>query len=967
MSKSRRSNRSSSGTTFASLGPKKSTQARKQDKKIKAKAARKAAAAAAASEAAIVVPAFLTFPAARKDPISKSLPATHGVPYGYSLPLAPDILAFPAAPEDPISKSLPATHGVPYGYSLPLAPDILAFPAAPEDPISKSLPATHGVPYGYSLPLAPDILAFPAAPEESISESTSLSSETSTFSARDTPFEYSLTLAPEVLAFPAAREDPHSSLLPLVTAVSASFADTKVPFGYSLKLAPELLAFPAAPQPSLSSSLPLSTAVLTSSPETEGPVGYDLQLAPEVLAFPAAPEVTVSESVLSAPDISTATEVEIPTTIPACCLASASQATREFPVGYSLKIAPEVLAFPAAPQPSLSSSLPLSTAVPTSSPETEGPVDYSLRLASEVLAFPAARVPVSSSLPLTTAASISSTFREVPFGYSLDLAPEILAFPGAPEAVSESVSSALEASTSSTPIVTEVEVSPPVSACHVTSAFATAREFPFGYALKLAPEILAFPAAQEDVTSDSLSPTPKESASPATTEPISTAIAVVPVPEPADLPLPASAVPSPVPAFAEIDPLPATAVFSTLPGVLVAAPPVIVVSSPSASRMAAEMRGFGFARFLGLASAIVHSSIGEWARLAIMAGLIFGGCCSNVFALESIIKESADCGLLITFVQFVLVASVGLYDHFDIRNPPFFVRPNVVPMSRWLVYVVLFSSVNLLNNVAFGLEISVPMHIILRSGGSVTTMLVGRLWGKRYSPMQVASVVLLSVGIVVAALFDAQSKVRQQTLSFILFYYTAKANDQKADAETDSPGAGIGLAVLLVAQLLSAVMGIYIQRTYEVYGGAWREALFYSHLLSLPFFLPVLGRLRTQLWVLLDSPLVVFSTWVLPRVRVEMPVHLAMLGLNALTQYACIRGVNLLGAQASALTVTIVLNMRKLASLLISIWLFGNRLAPGVLAGAAVVFASGALYAWESQRVSAAGRRLAGGQHKKRD
>ncbi len=72
--------------------------------------------------------------------------------------------------------------------------------------------------------------------------------------------------------------------------------------------------------------------------------------------------------------------------------------------------------------------------------------------------------------------------------------------------------------------------------------------------------------------------------------------------------------------------------------------------------------------------------------------------------------------------------------------------------------------------------------------------------------------------------------------------------------------------------------------------------------------------------------------------------------VNALTQYACIRGVNKLAARTSALTVTIVLNIRKLVSLLLSIWLFGNRLPAGVLLGAAVVFASGALYGWEEQR-----------------
>ena len=90
----------------------------------------------------------------------------------------------------------------------------------------------------------------------------------------------------------------------------------------------------------------------------------------------------------------------------------------------------------------------------------------------------------------------------------------------------------------------------------------------------------------------------------------------------------------------------------------------------------------------------------------------------------------------------------------------------------------MFFAVNMLNNFAFGYNISVPVHIILRSGGSVMTMLVGYTWGKRYTGMQseslqemarkyvtnteptsVFSVAMLTAGIGVAAMADAQAKV----------------------------------------------------------------------------------------------------------------------------------------------------------------------------------------------------------------
>jgi len=82
-----------------------------------------------------------------------------------------------------------------------------------------------------------------------------------------------------------------------------------------------------------------------------------------------------------------------------------------------------------------------------------------------------------------------------------------------------------------------------------------------------------------------------------------------------------------------------------------------------------------------------------------------------------------------------------------------------VPMARWAYIAFLFYSINMLNNWAFAFNISVPVHIILRSFGSVTTMLAGVVRGKRYSKLQVTSVVILTVGVLVSAWADSMSKV----------------------------------------------------------------------------------------------------------------------------------------------------------------------------------------------------------------
>jgi solute carrier family 35 (UDP-xylose/UDP-N-acetylglucosamine transporter), member B4 len=113
-----------------------------------------------------------------------------------------------------------------------------------------------------------------------------------------------------------------------------------------------------------------------------------------------------------------------------------------------------------------------------------------------------------------------------------------------------------------------------------------------------------------------------------------------------------------------------------------------------------------------------------------------------------------------TFVQFLFVAVTGYISQFDPSRPPFFLKPNQVPIRRWLINIVLFFSINVLNNHAFSYDISVPVHIILRSGGSITTMIAGGLYGKRYSRIQVVAVLLLTVGVITAAWSDAQAKVR---------------------------------------------------------------------------------------------------------------------------------------------------------------------------------------------------------------
>lgn len=294
-------------------------------------------------------------------------------------------------------------------------------------------------------------------------------------------------------------------------------------------------------------------------------------------------------------------------------------------------------------------------------------------------------------------------------------------------------------------------------------------------------------------------------------------------------------------------------------------------------------------------------------------------------------------------------------------------------------------TVNLMNNSAFLFKISVPLHIIIRSGGPVTSMIIGYLYNsKRYTRMQVFAVFMLSVGVVTAALADASSK--------------GKSLDIGLSTDRTSVRTVVGFGVLGLAMVLAAFQGVYADRLYQRYGrNNWREGLFYSHALSLSMLIPTYSKFVPQIRALLSSPSIIASSPRLASVSSTLssatstisststatpspfsthtsfllqPVLLSLLSnsliysllshiplklvyfvLNALTQYLCIRGVYLLSAKSSSLTVTVVLNIRKLVSLVLSVYMFGNHLSGGVMAGAALVFVAGGIYAWEGARL----------------
>lgn len=304
---------------------------------------------------------------------------------------------------------------------------------------------------------------------------------------------------------------------------------------------------------------------------------------------------------------------------------------------------------------------------------------------------------------------------------------------------------------------------------------------------------------------------------------------------------------------------------------------------------------------------------------------VFGGCCANVFVLETILsstKSEEKLGLIITFCQFALTATISYLENADFKNgsiKTLWIKGHHVPLVKFWYSVVMFFTVLVLNNLVYRFDISVPLYTIIRSSSSVITMILGYLVsGKRYSRHQVFSAILISLGIIVITLpRDAIVKVGPSGSRFAL-----------------------GVTILMFSSVVGAFIGIYNESLVKQYGNHWKESLFYTHLLGLPLFLFTYPILRKEYHIVMASPPSVLG----------IPQQVVNLAINLATQLICIRGVNKLALHTSSLSVTVVLLVRKVLSLLISMWWYGNRMQPKEATGAVMVLVGTVYYSLSNMR-----------------
>lgn len=147
---------------------------------------------------------------------------------------------------------------------------------------------------------------------------------------------------------------------------------------------------------------------------------------------------------------------------------------------------------------------------------------------------------------------------------------------------------------------------------------------------------------------------------------------------------------------------------------------------------------------------------------------------------------------------------------------------------------------------------------------------------------------MVTSGIIIATLYSPKILKAGPTIS-------------ASQAALDAKHYALGLAILSLALVLSAFLGLWQEATYKTYGNCWEEGLFYQHLMSLPLFAPMLNVRKSVAIYSSARPLQLSFTsppW-LPTTldktsltHLNIPFGWILLVASVATQGLCIRGVN---------------------------------------------------------------------------
>ena len=324
-------------------------------------------------------------------------------------------------------------------------------------------------------------------------------------------------------------------------------------------------------------------------------------------------------------------------------------------------------------------------------------------------------------------------------------------------------------------------------------------------------------------------------------------------------------------------------------------------------------------------------------------GFTVSGCCANVYTFEKLIQQNSEITTFITFSQYLFIFfCVSLY----LKCTLFRTKKKAAEelagrgeksanRSSGLSYefvIPVLSQVltGYLGNLVFQFDLSMPTHIIFRSSGTAMTLCLGwAFWGKRYGIEKIVGSSLIAIGTVIFTL-DVKSMSEGEAVT---------------DAGADRSTRLIGILMLLATTMIGSLTSLLKEQWYQ--NGRkkldWKEVMYYNYFYGTIIYVVLIPQVVSEFHKL-QVGVTVGAT------KTPGAGHtLVTFVLNWITQLCCILGVNVLVFRISALSLTIVLLVRRFLSLMLSIYVFDNPVSLLGYLGVFCVFAGATIYSFGSK------------------
>lgn len=302
-------------------------------------------------------------------------------------------------------------------------------------------------------------------------------------------------------------------------------------------------------------------------------------------------------------------------------------------------------------------------------------------------------------------------------------------------------------------------------------------------------------------------------------------------------------------------------------------------------------------------------------EIPLFIGYMTTGCCSNVYTFERLIKINSKTTTLLTLCQYIFIFSISIiyliFNKYWLNNNNNNYKTKFY-LPKYFIPVLFQTLTSHMSNYVFQLGFTIPTHIIIRSMSTTITMILGLLiWKKSYNRKKSYNWKKIIGSIMVV-------------IGNILFTFDLE-NIKFGNIKLNNNDSYLGILILIFADLINSIVMLYKENIYQNNEKGnnhnknleWKSALFYYNFYAIIFYIPFSFSIKNEFNLFMKN---------LNDNNDNYSEILQIILWNLITQLSCILGVNILVFKISALSMSVIMLLRRFISLFLSIYIFNKNI-----------------------------------------